>query len=323
MSPLDPDLTRADFDDARATIEGLVHRTPLLSSRSLGERSGLRVWLKAENLQKTGSFKARGAFNKVLHLSEEERRRGVITASAGNHGQAVAYVAAHQRIPGYVVMPEKANRSKVAAVREYGAQAVLHGAVWDDAYARSLELAREKGLTYVHPFKDRLIMAGQGTIALEILEDLREVEAILVPIGGGGLIGGIASAVKLVSPRTAVIGVEAEGAANMFLSRSRGEATDLDRVETIADGLATRKTDPDVFRLVERVVDDLVTVTDDDLRAGIVFLLERAKLLAETGGAAAVAALLSERARLPRGARTVALVCGGNFDVAGSMRLEM
>ena len=206
-----------DFERARATIEARVHRTPLFSSRSLSERAGLPVWLKAENFQKTGSFKARGAFNKVLNLSEEKRRRGIVTASAGNHGQAIAYVASELSIPGYVVMPEGANPSKVAAVREYGAEAILHGEVWDDAYARSVALAEERGLTYVHPFRDRYIVAGQGTIALEILEDLTDVDFVLVPIGGGGLIGGIGSAMKLASPSTKIIGVEAEGSANMWL----------------------------------------------------------------------------------------------------------
>jgi threonine dehydratase len=301
----------------------LVHRTPLLSSRSCSERSGAAVWLKAENLQKTGSFKARGAFNKVLHLSSSERSRGIITASAGNHGGAVAYVARHFSIPGYVVMPEGANRSKLAAVRAYGAEAVLHGRVWDDAYARSLEVAEEKGLTYVHPFKDRHVIAGQGTIGLEILEDLPDVEAVLVPIGGGGLICGIGCALRIHRPSVRVIGVEAEGSANMTRSRAEGRAVVLDRVDTIADGLATRRTDPDVFSIVERVVDDLVTVTDDEIREAIGFLLERAKLLAETGGAAAVAALLSGRAGLSPGTKCAAMICGGNFDVAGTMSFSI
>jgi threonine dehydratase len=312
-----------EIEAARTRLRGLVHRTPLLSSRSTSERSGYDVWLKAENLQKTGSFKARGAFNKVLQLSPGERARGIITASAGNHGQAVAYVARHFGIPGYVVMPEAANRSKVAAVKGYGAEAVLHGKVWDDAYARSLEIASEKGLTYVHPFKDRHVMAGQGTIALEILEDLEGVGAVLVPIGGGGLVSGIGAALSILRPSVRVIGVEAEGAANMTRSRAEGRAVVLDVVDTIADGLATRGTDPDVFAIVERVVHDLVTVTDDEIRTAIPFLLERAKLLAEASGAAAVAALIAGRVRLPKGTTCAALVCGGNFDVPAKLRLEV
>lgn len=315
--------TAEDFRRAREAIRGLVHRTPLFSSRSLSERSGLDVWLKAENLQKTGSFKARGAFNTVLGLDESERRRGVITASAGNHGQALACVARHLGIPGYIVMPERANASKVAAVRSYGAEAVLHGALWDDAYARSLEIAREKRLTHVHPFKHPRIMAGQGTIALEILEDLPDVTAVVVPIGGGGLIGGIATAMKLDKPGVRVIGVEAEGAANMHRSRVEGRAVELDAVDTIADGLATRRTDPEVFEILERVVDDYVTVSDDALREAIAFLLERAKLLTEPSGAAGAAAVLSGKLDLPAGARVAVVLGGGNFDVQGKMTLAV
>jgi threonine dehydratase len=315
--------SREDIEEARVVIDGLVHRTPLLSSRSVGERTGCEVWLKAENLQKTGSFKARGAFNKVLHLPPAERERGIVTASAGNHGQAVAFVARHLSIPGFVVMPEGANASKVAAVRAYGATAILHGEVWDDAFARSMELAKERGLTYVHPFKDRKVMAGQATIALEIAEDLPDVAAVVVPIGGGGLISGIGTAFSLHHPKVRVIGVEAEGSPNMERSRREGRAVVLPRVDTIADGLATRSTDPDVFEIVERVVHDLVTVTDDEIREAILFLLERAKLLAEPAGAAAVAALIKGKISLPKEAKCVALVCGGNFDVAGKLSLRI
>jgi threonine dehydratase len=320
---MDLRLTREDFDDARRTIAGLVHRTPMFSSRSLSERTGLRAWLKAENFQKTGSFKVRGAFNMVLHLSPVNRARGIVTASAGNHGQAVAYVASHQRIPGYVVMPERANPSKVSAVREYGAEAILHGRLWDDAYARSRELAEEKGLVYVHPFKDRHIMAGQGTIGLEIAEDLSDLDAVLIPIGGGGLIAGIAMALRVTHPNVRIIGVEPEGSANMYTSRRDGAATDLREVATIADGLATRATDPDVFRCIEQTVDDLVVVTDDEIRRAIPFLMERAKLVAEPAGAATVAALLGGKISLPDKSRTVALVSGGNLDVRGSVTLSL
>ena len=320
---MDLQLTLDDFDNARNTIEGLVHLTPIFSSRSLDERTGFRVWLKAENFQRTGSFKVRGAFNMVLHLSPSERARGVITASAGNHGQAVAYVAHHQAIPGYVVMPERANPGKVSAVREYGAEAILHGRLWDDAFARSRELAAEKGLVYVHPFKDRHIMAGQGTIGLEIHEALPDLDAVLVPIGGGGLLAGIAMAMRLLAPNVRIIGVEPEGSANMCLSRRSGAATDLHEVTTFADGLATRATDPDVFQLIDETVDDLVTVSDEEILLAIRFLLERAKLVAEPAGAATVAALLARRVSLTAGSRTLALVSGGNLDVKGSFTLSV
>jgi len=314
-------LKANDFLEARATIDELVHRTPVFSSRSLEERSGFKVWLKAENLQKTGSFKPRGAFNKVRHLPRSEGRRGVITASAGNHGQALAYVAAHEEIPGYVVMPERANPVKVAAVKEYGAEVIQYGQIWDDAYARSQDLAIERGLVYVHPFKDHYILSGQGTVAMEIIEDVPGVEAVIVPIGGGGLISGMTMAIRTLRPNVRVIGVEPAGSANMFLSRRAGECTDLNEVNTVADGLATKNTDCEVFEIINSLVDDLVVVDDDEIIRGIRFLLERAKLLAEPAGAATVAALLSGKITLPGGTRTVAVISGGNFDVAGHLAL--
>jgi threonine dehydratase len=313
--------TLDDFQEARGALVGLVHRTPLFSSRSLSDRTGLEVWLKGENFQRTGSFKPRGVFNKVLHLSDAERRRGIITASTGNCGQAVAYVAAHQNIPGYVVMPTGANRSKIAAVKEYGAQAILHGEVWDDAYRRSLELAEEQGIVYVHPFKDRFFMAGNGTMAFEILEDVPDVEAVLIPIGGGGLFAGLSTALKMLRPDIHVIGVEPTGSANMYTSRRNGKATDLEAATTLADGLATKSTDPDVFEIIDAAADELVVVDDEAMLSAIPFLLERAKLLAETGGAATTAALLSAATSLPPGTRSVAVVSGGNYDVSGRMQL--
>ena len=211
----------------------------------------------------------------------------------------------------------------MSAVKEYGAEAILHGRLWDDAYARSRELAEEKSLVHVHPFKDRHIMAGQGTIGLEISEDLPDLDAILIPIGGGGLIAGIAMALRILNPKIRIIGVEPEGSANMYTSRRNGAATDLQKVTTSTDGLATKATDPDVFRCIDQTVDDLVTVTDDEIRQAIPFLLERAKLVAEPAGAATVAALLERKVFLPEGSRTVALVSGGNLDVKGSLSLSV
>jgi threonine dehydratase len=310
-----------DLREARATITGLVHRTPLLSSASLARRIGCEAYLKAENLQKTGSFKPRGAFNKVRHLPRPEARKGIVTASAGNMGQAVAYVAACERIPGVVVMPEHANASKVAAVKEYGAEAIQHGRLWDDAFAHSQHLAIERGLVYVHPFKDRHVLAGQGTVALEILEDLPQAAVVLIPIGGGGLMAGMAMAIRLTRPQVRIIGVEPDGSANMSASRRVGRCVDLDEVATIADGLATRKTDPEVYEIINELADDLVTVSDGEMLQAIRFLLERAKLLAEPAGAATVAALLSGKADVRSRAPVVAVVSGGNFDVAGRLSL--
>jgi threonine dehydratase len=316
-------LSREDFREARSTLVGRVHRTPLLGSRALGDRAGGAVWLKTENLQKTGSFKPRGAFNRVRRLAPADRARGVITASAGNHGQALAYVARAEGVQGVVVMPAGANPSKVAAVREYGAEAVLHGAAWDDAYARSLELARERGLIHVHPFKDRHIMAGQGTVACEILEDLAEVATVLVPIGGGGLLAGMAMALREHGPpRLRIVGVEPEGSANMQRSRAAGRAVELEAVATIADGLATRKTDPEVFGIIDRLVDDLVTVSDAEIVRAIRFLLERTKLVAEPSGAAAVAALLARKVPVAGGGPAVVVLSGGNLDIEGRVKLE-
>jgi threonine dehydratase len=313
-------LSEADLGEAEATIRGFVHRTPVFSSRSLTERAGFNVWLKAECLQKTGSFKPRGAFNKVRHLPKREAARGVVTASAGNHGQAVAYVAAHEGIPGVVVMPTGANPSKVAAVKEYGARAILHGRIWDDAYACSLELALSEGLLYVHPFKDRHILAGQATVALEILEDLPAVDAVVIPIGGGGLIAGMAMALRLRKPSVRIIGVEPEGSANMFTSRRQGAAVNLEAVRTIADGLATKNTDPEMFSLIQGLADDLVTVTDEEIAGAVSFLMERAKLVTELAGAATVGALLSGKVSLPAQAVAVAVVSGGNLDIGGRLR---
>jgi threonine dehydratase len=314
-------LSLDDLSEASATIAGRVHRTPVFSSRSLSRRTGLSVYLKAENLQKTGSFKPRGAFNKVRHLPRAEARRGIITASAGNMGQAVAYVAACEQIPGVVVMPENANPGKVAAVKEYGAEAIQHGRLWDDAFAHSQRLAIERGLVYVHPFKDHYVLAGQGTLALEVLEDLPDLAAIIIPIGGGGLIAGMAMAIRLNKPAVRIFGVEPAGSANMYTSRRLGSCTDLDAVTTIADGLATKKTDPEVFEIINEMVDELVIVSDEEMLQAIRYLLERAKLLAEPAGAATVAALLAGKVSLPAGASTVAVVSGGNLDVTGKLQL--
>ena len=315
--------SKSEISAAKRRISKFIHHTPLLSSNALSQRIGNEVWLKAENFQKTGSFKPRGVFNKILQLKENERKNGVITASAGNNGQAVAYAAAHENMPGYVVMPKNANQSKVAAVRDYGARAILHGNLWDDAYSKSLLLAKQRSLTYFHPFKDRDIIAGQGTIGLEILEEIPDVNTVLVPIGGGGLIAGISTTLKLFNPTIRVIGVEPEGSANFKTSHENGNPVDLESVSTLADGLATQQTDEELFRIIESNVDNFVTVSDDAMLNAIKFLLERTKLLSEVSGAATTAALLSGAAKLPPGTKTVAVISGGNFDVSGKLALKM
>ena len=300
---------------ARERIGHRVHHTPLLSSQTLGRRVGGHAFLKAECLQRTGSFKARGALNKVDSLSAAEKARGLIAVSAGNHAQAVAFAATEAGARSTVVMPETAPRSKVEASRRYGAQVILHGSVFD-AFDRCEQLRREMGYTFVHPFEDEDVIAGQGTVALEILDDLLDPDVIVVPVGGGGLISGIAAATKALRPTTRVIGVEPTGAACVTAALAAGEAVDLDTVETIADGLATPHTGPIALAHIRQLVDEIVLVTDEELADAIVFTLERAKLMLEPAGAAAVAALVAGRIAIDPGAHVVAVLSGGNIDLA-------
>ncbi|HEX7089487.1 MAG TPA: threonine/serine dehydratase [Longimicrobiales bacterium] len=307
-------ISLADIQAARAAIAGRVHRTPLLTSRSLSERAGTRVSIKAECLQKTGSFKVRGVFNRLRRLSPEERARGLITISAGNHAQALAYGATREGIPCTVVMPAHASRSKVEASRAYGADIVLHGSVFE-AFEKCEQLRREHALTLVHPFNDPDIIAGQGTIGLEILEDAPDTHTVVVPIGGGGLISGIAAAIKALRPATRVIGVEPEGAATMTLALRAGEPARLEHIDTIADGLAAPAAGPNTLEHVRALVDDIVLLTDAEIRNALAFLLERAKLVVEPAGAAAAAALLAGKVRAPADAHVVIVASGGNVDL--------
>lgn len=303
-----------DILDARSIIHGRVLRTPLLSSTTLGTLTGSDAWLKAENLQKTGSFKVRGALNRIEHLTSEEKERGLVAVSAGNHAQALAYTATLAGAHSTVVMPESAPRTKVEASRAYGAEVVLHGSVFD-AFEKAEELRRERDLVFIHPFDDPHIIAGQGTVGLEILEDLPETDVVVVPAGGGGLVAGIATALKALRPRSRVHAVEPEGAACVTAGLEAGRAVRLERVRTIADGLATPTSGDLVLEHVRRHVDDVVLVSDDEIVRAMKFLLERAKLLAEPAGAAAVAALLAGKVACRPGARVVAVVSGGNIDL--------
>jgi threonine dehydratase len=295
-----------------------VHRTPLLSSRTLGERSGTRLFVKAESLQKTGSFKVRGAFNRIRMLSPAEREAGVIAVSAGNHAQALAFAAATEGVACTVVMPASASPSKAAATRAYGGNVVLHGDVFE-AFAQMDELRAAHGYTLVHPFDDEGIIAGQGTVGLEILEDLPDVDAVIVPVGGGGLLSGVATAVRALRPAAKVIGVEPEGAAGLGAALREGKVVRLDRISTVADGLAPPMTGERVLEHVRAYVDDVVTVTDAEIREALVAFAERARLVIEPSGAAGLAALLSRRLDLPAGARVVVVASGGNID---SQRLK-
>ena len=308
-----PAVDLAAIRAAAATIAGFVHHTPLLSSAAFSELAGADVFLKLENLQKTGSFKVRGAFNRLSHLDPAARRQGVICASAGNHAQGVAMAGARLGIPVTVVMPETAPTTKVVATRGYGAEVVLHGQGYDQAYERALEIAAQRGLTFVHAFDDPWVVAGQGTVGLEILADLPDVDTVVVPVGGGGLIAGIAIALKEQRPGVRVVGVQAEGAPALARSFATGRLEAVERARTIADGLAVKKPRELTFRLIQRYVDAMVTVTEEEIARAILLLLERAKLVAEGAGAAALAALLHHKVEQP--GRVAVVVSGGNIDV--------
>jgi threonine dehydratase len=301
---------------ARERISGRVHTTPVLSASRLGRRVGVQLFLKCENLQKTGSFKARGALNKVSRLDASSRGRGVVTFSAGNHAQSLAWAAAAAGVRAVVVMPTGASTAKVEASRGYGAEVVLHGANGMEALSHARELEREHGLAFVHPFDDELVAAGQGTTALELLEQADNLDVIVVPIGGGGLIAGMLVAVKAINPKIRVYGVEPTGAASMRVSLDSGRAERLDVVNTIADGLAAPMAGEMTFEIVRRYVDDVVLVTDGAIADAVRELLLSAKLLAEPAGATATAAVLAKAIPLRDGDRVAAVVSGGNVDIA-------
>lgn len=314
-------VTLAGIQAARQRISGRVHCTPLLSSQTLGKQIGARVWLKAENMQKTGSFKARGALNKIAQLLPEEQARGIITVSAGNHAQGVAWAAAAAGVRATVVMATTATPSKVAATREYGAEVILYGPSTIEAFAEMERLRVERGLTLIHPFDDPAIIAGQGTVGLEILDDLPalgrgpHVDTVVVPIGGGGLVAGLAVVLRESRPHLRLVGIEPRGAAAMYDSVQAGEAIHLDSVDTVADGLSAPFAGALNYALVRRYVDDIVLLDDATIIAGLRFLLARAKLLTEPAGATATAALLSGAVQVAPGSNVVAIVSGGNIDL--------
>ena len=272
------------------------------------------IYLKTENLQITGSFKVRGAYYMMSQLTEEEKARGVIACSAGNHAQGVALAAAKNHIKSLICLPDGAPISKVEATKSYGAEVCMVNGVYDDAYKKALELKEEKNYTFVHPFDNEDVIAGQGTIGLEILEQMPDVEAVIVPIGGGGLISGVAFAIKNLNPNIKVYGVQASGAPSMRNSIRDGKIECLDHVSTIADGIAVKEPGEHTFQYVSQYVDEIVTVTDDEISAAILALIERQKLIAEGAGAASVAAAMFNKVPI-QGKKTVCLVSGGNIDV--------
>jgi threonine dehydratase len=281
----------------------------------LSRITGQGVYLKLENLQMTGSFKERGALNRIAMLTPEQAKHGVVAASAGNHAQGVAYHATLRGIRSVIVMPLTTPLVKVTATRDFGAEVVLHGANYEEACVEATRLCAEQRMTFIHPFDDLLVMAGQGTIGLEMLEQVEGLEAVVVPIGGGGLIGGIACAVKESNPKVHVIGVQTARLPSMKEAIAEGHPVSLPPATTIADGIAVRRAGDITFPVVEKYVDEIVTVDEDEIASAILTLLEREKTLAEGAGATALAALLQQRTSLPKGTKTGVLVCGGNIDV--------
>jgi threonine dehydratase len=309
--------TLEDLRAAQARIAGRVHRTPLSTAHTLGDLLDppVELYLKEEQRQKTGSFKVRGVLNRLATLDDEQRRRGLVTVSAGNHAQAVSWAARAAGVPATVVMKQGASPTKVAASRGYGATVDLTSPDNTAAFERAHGLEREHGLTFVHPFDDPMIVAGQGTVGMEILEDLPEPDLVIVPVGGGGLISGIALAIKQQRPATRVIGVEPVGAPTVTQALAAGAPVTLGPPQTIADGLAAPFTGALNLAIIQRTVDEVVLVEDDDLRAAMKLLLERAKLLAEPAGAAGLAALLAGKVVGTAGRKVVVVVSGGNADI--------
>ncbi|MCY3704225.1 MAG: threonine/serine dehydratase [Gammaproteobacteria bacterium] len=310
-------LNRADFEVAYRNVAPYVYRTPMLTSRSLSEECGLDVRLKAELFQRGGSYKLRGPLNKIARLSEEERARGVICSSAGNHSQGVALAARQYGVRAVVVMAENATRSKIAATEGYGARVVLHGSIWDEANEKALELVEAEGLTYIHPFDDPELIAGQGTLGLEIMDQFPETELLIVPIGGGGLISGVSMAAKSVNPEVRIIGVESSGAPGMKRSVEAGASVVLDEVDCHVDGLRVRKVGNHTCSVVSRFVDEIVTLPDSQIFDAMLWLMTRAKVVVEGAAAAPVGALLQGLVDAPAGTRTVCVLSGGNLDVEG------
>ncbi|MEJ6949691.1 threonine ammonia-lyase [Natronospora cellulosivora (SeqCode)] len=300
--------------EARENLKGIINKTDLYYSDTFSKMSNNKIYMKAENLQKTGSFKIRGAYNKIRKLCSEERNCGVIASSAGNHAQGVALAANKNNIQANIVMPLHAPLAKVAATKSYGANVILYGETYDETYQKALELQEKSGATFIHPFNDIDVISGQGTIALEILEQLPETDIIVVPIGGGGLISGIAFAVKELYPNIKVIGVEANKAASMKKSITEGRLSTLESVSTIADGISVKTPGEITYAFCKKYVDDIVTVDDEEICSAILILLERSKMIVEGAGATALAAVLNNKLSC-KDKVIVPVLSGGNIDV--------
>jgi len=303
------------FQSARAIVSPHVYHTPLLTSRLLSEKSGFDIRLKAEIFQKTGSYKIRGPLNKFAHLTDEQRRRGVICSSAGNHAQGVALAAKLNGMRAVVVMAENATPSKIEATRAYGAEVVLHGTIWDEANEKAKQLCEERGLTYIHPFDDPHLIAGQGTLGLEIFDDWPAVEVAIVPIGGGGLISGVSMALKGLNPGIRIIGVESSGAPAMKLSVEKGELVTLETVDCIIDGLKVKRVGEHTFDAVRQFVDEIVALPDSEIFEAMIWIMSHCKLVVEGAAAASVAAVLQGLIKAPAGSKVVCVLSGGNVNL--------
>ena len=297
---------------AHENLKGVIKETPLIYSDFFSKENECKIYLKPENFQTTGSFKIRGAYNKIANLTDEECKNGIICSSAGNHAQGVAFSAQRRGVSSTIVMPNVTPLLKIDATKEYGSEVVIHGDVYDEAYSKALDLSNEKGLTFVHAFDDYGVICGQGTIGLEILEELEDVDEILVPIGGGGLISGIALAVKSLKPEVKVIGVVPVGAMSMKISIDEGQVIRLGSVKTSAEGVAVKQPGNLTFAIAQKYVDEIITVSEKDIMEAVLLLLEKHKMIAETAG---VVPLAGVRKRAKPGKNIVCLISGGNIDV--------
>jgi len=300
---------------ASQRVKSVAHRTPFSYAPVLSELSGYEVYLKKENLQRTGAFKLRGAFNKIASLVEEGKMGGVVAASAGNHAQGVAFSAKHFGIEATIVMPDSTPLTKIQGVKEFGATVILYGANYDEAYSYAIDYSKEYQKDFVHPFTDKEVIAGQGTVALEMIEDEPNLDAIVVPVGGGGLISGIGMATKALNPNIKVIGIASNGASAMADSFKSKRAESTKSVRTIADGIAVRDASPITLEYILKTVDSLELVCEDEIAEAILYLLEKQKLLVEGAGAVGVAGLLHNKLNLPKGSKVGIVLSGGNIDV--------
>ena len=305
-------LTLKEFKEARGVLSGVIRNTSLVYSPAFSKATGNQIYIKPENMQVTGAYKIRGAYYKISTLSDEEKARGLVTASAGNHAQGVAYAAQAAGVSATIVMPTTTPLVKVNNTKDYGAKVVLHGETFDDAAELAAKLSEEEGLTYVHPFNDPAIATGQGTISYEIFQDLPDVDVILVPIGGGGLATGVSTLAKLLNPNVTVIGVEPSGAASMKASLDAGHVVTLDRVETIADGVAVKTPGDQIFPYIQKNIDDIITLPDDELVDAFLDMMEKHKMIVENAGLLPIAALSHLKCR---GKNVVPVLSGGNMDV--------